>query len=625
MNLLSAENISRNIGERWLFKNLSIGVNQGDKVAIVGKNGSGKTSMLDVLAGLVIPDEGLVSLRKGIKLGYLSQQPVFIENLSVLDTLFVGESIVLETIKEYELAIAHEDDIDRLSAAIEAMERHEAWDYEARVKQILGKLGIEDFDKKVSELSGGQRKRVAMARVLIQEPDLLIFDEPTNHLDMETIEWLEGYLSSQNTTLILVTHDRYFLDRVCNEIWELTQGKVFRIRGTYAYFLEKKAEREAVAMAEVDKAQNLLRRELDWMRRQPKARGTKAQYRVDAFYDLEEKAGQKFDNSKLQLNVQMSRQGSKIMELEYLTKTFNNKPIVDNFSYIFQKNDRVGVVGKNGLGKSTFLNLISRELRPDSGKVILGDTTKFGYYTQDEFKFKDGQRVIDIINEVAEVIRLGTGETITASQFLTHFLFPPAVQYNDVSNLSGGEKRRLQLMRVLVTNPNFLILDEPTNDLDIDTLNVLEEFLQTFSGSLVIVSHDRYFMDRLVNHLFVFEGAGRIKDFPGNYSDYRDWRDDNNDKKSGEKKIVSTAIAHLDAPTPTTSNKKKLSFKEQKEYETLETGIAQLEKQREDITTKLNAGGSYEELADWAKQIENINADLDEKEMRWLELSEMGV
>ena len=620
MNLLSAENISRNIGERWLFKNISIGVSQGEKVAIVGKNGSGKTSLLDVLASCAIADEGLVSLRKGIRLGYLSQQPTFIEELTVLDTLFVGESVVLEAIKEYELALADEQNTDRLTAAMEAMEHHEAWDYEARVKQILGKLGIENFDKKISELSGGQRKRVAMARVLIQEADLLIFDEPTNHLDMETIEWLEGYLSSQNTTLILVTHDRYFLDRVCNEIWELTQGKVFRHKGTYAYFLEKKAERDAVAMAEVGKAQNLLRRELDWMRRQPKARGTKAQYRVDAFYELEDKANQKFDDSKLQLNVQMSRQGSKIMEIEYLNKSFGNQKVVDDFSYIFQKNDRIGVVGKNGLGKSTFLNLISKGLRPDSGKIVLGDTTKFGYYTQDEFKFKDGQRVIDIINEVAEVIRLGTGETITASQFLTHFLFPPAVQFNDVSKLSGGEKRRLQLMRVLVQNPNFLILDEPTNDLDIDTLNVLEDFLQGFGGSLVIVSHDRYFMDRLVNHLFVFEGQGQIRDFPGNYSDYRDWRDDTPDKKTEKK---NTGVTMLMEATAATSTKKKLSYKEQKEYENLETSIAKLEADREAITTKLNQGGSYEDLAQWAKQIENINAELDNKEMRWLELSEM--
>ncbi|MFN8357731.1 MAG: ABC-F family ATP-binding cassette domain-containing protein [Spirosomataceae bacterium] len=627
MNYLSAENIARNLGERWLFRNVSVGVSQGDKVAIVGKNGSGKTSMLDVLAGIHLPDDGLVSVRKGVRVGYLPQNPVFDETLTVVDTLFSGESPVLKAIKAYEKALLKSD--DSLTQAMEQMEQLKAWDYEAKVKQILGKLGISDFDKKVSQLSGGQRKRVAMARILIDSPDLLIFDEPTNHLDLETIEWLEGYLSTQNTTLILVTHDRYFLDKVCNEIWELTDGRIYRHKGNYAYFLEKKADRETVFSVEIDKAKNLLRKELDWMRRQPQARGTKAQYRIDAFYELKDKANQKLDNSQIQLNVQTARQGSKIMEIEYLTKAFNGKKVVDNFTYTFQKRDRVGVVGKNGMGKTTLLNLITKQIRPDSGKVTLGETTKPGYYTQEEFPFKDGQRVIDIINEVAEVIRLGTGETITASQFLTHFLFPPAMQYNDVSKLSGGEKRRLQLMRVLVQNPNFLILDEPTNDLDLDTLNVLEDFLQSFSGSLVIVSHDRYFMDRLVEHLFVFEDNGFIRDFPGNYTDYREWRSESSSKKpemgNGKSETNKGKEDNTNLKTEASVAKKKLTFKEQKEFETLEKEIAQLTLRKEQLTTQLNAGtGNYEDLAAWAKEIENITNDLDEKEFRWLELSEFA-
>jgi ABC transport system ATP-binding/permease protein len=622
MNLLSAENLSRNIGERWLFRNLSIGISQGEKVAIVGKNGSGKTTLLDVMAGIQAPDEGLVSVRKSVTIGYLSQQPVFDERLSVLDSLFMGDTPVIQAIKAYEKAMLCPND-DAMTHAIELMENHKAWDYEARVKQILGKLGINDFDKPISALSGGQRKRTALARTLIQEPDLLIFDEPTNHLDLETIEWLEGYLASQNTTLILVTHDRYFLDKVCNEIWELTNGRIYRHKGSYAYFLEKKADRQNVEAVEVGKAKNLLRKELDWMRRQPQARGTKAQYRIDAFYETKEKAERKVDNSQVQLNVQMTRQGSKIMEIEYLTKSYDNVKVIDNFTYIFQKKDRIGIVGKNGMGKSTLLNLMTKEIRPDSGRVVLGETTKFGYYTQEEFPFKDDQRVIDVINEVAEVIRVGTGETITASQFLQHFLFPPAMQYNAVAKLSGGEKRRLQLMRVLVQNPNFLILDEPTNDLDIDTLNVLEDFLDEFGGTLIIVSHDRYFMDRLVEHLFVFEGGGNIKDFPGNYTDFREWRAEQDTKPKAKEDSPKQVVAKENVINKNVTTKRKLSFKEQKEYEILEKEIAILEDKKTALTEKLNAGGNYEELTAWAKEIQYLTDILEEKEFRWLELAEL--
>ncbi|MBC7892513.1 MAG: ABC-F family ATP-binding cassette domain-containing protein [Sphingobacteriaceae bacterium] len=626
MNLLSADNLAKNFGERWLFKNLTFGLSQGDKVALVGRNGTGKTSLLDVLAGLQPPDEGAVALRRDLRLGYLNQQPVFEESLSVMDTLFALDTPVVRAVKAYENALAHHQDA-AINLALEAMETYQAWDYEAQVKQILGKLGIEetDFGKPVGTLSGGQRKRVALARVLLSEPDLLILDEPTNHLDLTSIEWLEGYLSTANVTLLLVTHDRYFLDRVCSEILELTDGKLYRHKGSYAQFLEKQVERETAEAASVDKARNLYRRELDWMRRQPKARGTKAQYRIDAFHEVKEKASQKKDNSTLELNVKMARQGSKILEIEHLSKTLNAKKLIENFSYTFRKGDRLGIVGPNGVGKSTFLNLVTGHLPPDAGSVVAGETTKFGYYRQEEFPFSDDQRVIEVVKEVAEVITLGTGETITASQFLQQFLFDPKKQYDFVGKLSGGERRRLQLMRVLLQSPNFLILDEPTNDLDIPTLNVLEEFLDGFGGCLVLVSHDRYFMDRLVEHLFVFEGEGRIRDFPGNYTDYRESLQSSVDSfQVSEPSTKSTQQFPSNNPQPPTT-RRKLSFKEQKEFETLEKDIASLEEQKASLTERLNDGAdNYQQISLWSKEIEEINHVLQEKELRWLELSEMG-
>ena len=626
MNYLSAENISKNYNERWLFRGINFGILKGDKVALVGQNGTGKTTLMNILAGIIPADEGTVSIRKGISVGYLFQSPSFDESLSVMDTLFTGESPANQAIKLYEKSQLHPEDMDLLSNALELMDKYQAWDYESRVKQILGKLGIHDIERKVSELSGGQRKRVAMAKVLIEEPDFMIFDEPTNHLDLETIEWLEQTLSAQNITVLLVTHDRYFLDRVCNNIVELENGNIHTYKGNYGYFLEKKAEREASEAASIDKAKNTLRTELEWMRRQPKARGTKSQSRVDAFYDLKDRATQTKDESKVLLNVKMSRQGSKILEIDDLSKSFGNQKIVDHFSYVFQRKDRIGIIGKNGIGKSTFLNMVTQNLKPDSGKITSGETVVYGYYTQGDLEFNPTDRVIDVVKEIAEVVTVGTGETISASAFLTHFKFDPKVQYGMVEKLSGGEKRRLQLMKVLIQNPNFLILDEPTNDLDIQTLNILEDFLMAFGGCIILVSHDRYFMDKLVEHLFVFEGNGVIRDFPGNYTDYREWADSpeviesqrqnaEDGRKSGGNSLSTTV-------EKSQTVKKKLSFKEQKEYDDLGKAIEQLEAKKEALTEQLNGGGSYEDLAKWAKEIEKLTDELDEKELRWLEISE---
>ena len=626
MNYLSAENISKNYNERWLFRGINFGILKGDKVALVGQNGTGKTTLMNILAGLVPADEGTVSIRKGISVGYLFQSPTFDESLSVMDTLFTGESLANQAIKLYEKSLLHPEDMDLLSNALELMDKYQAWDYESRVKQILGKLGIHDIERKVSELSGGQRKRVAMAKVLIEEPDFMIFDEPTNHLDLETIEWLEQTLSAQNITVLLVTHDRYFLDRVCNNIVELENGNIHTYKGNYGYFLEKKAEREASEAASIDKAKNTLRTELEWMRRQPKARGTKSQSRVDAFYDLKDRATSTKDDSKVLLNVKMSRQGSKILEIDDLSKSFGNQKIIDHFSYVFQRKDRIGIIGKNGIGKSTFLNMVTQNLKPDSGKITSGETVVYGYYEQGDLEFNPTDRVIDVIKEIAEVVTVGTGETISASAFLTHFKFDPKVQYGMVEKLSGGEKRRLQLMKVLIQNPNFLILDEPTNDLDIQTLNILEDFLMAFGGCIILVSHDRYFMDKLVEHLFVFEGNGVIRDFPGNYTDYREWADSpeviesqrqnaEDSRKSGGNSLSTTV-------EKSQTTKKKLSFKEQKEYDDLGKNIEQLEAKKEALTEQLNGGGSYEDLAKWAKEIEKLTDELDEKELRWLEISE---
>lgn len=625
MNYLSVENISKRFDEKVLLEKVSFGIDQGQKAALVGINGSGKSTLLKIIAELETPDNGLVTFRNGISMAFLSQNPEFDPNATVLEAIFDSDNEMLQTIKEYEYVIfesQHDPKMqDRLSDLMEAMDSMQAWDYEAQIQQILSKLGIHDLHQKTSNLSGGQRKRVALARILIDKPDFLIMDEPTNHLDLTVIEWLENYLSSQQMTLLLVTHDRYFLESVTNEIFELEDGNIFRYKGNYSYYLEKKAERDAQQQTEVEKAKNTFKKELEWIRRQPRARGTKAKYRVEAFEDVKEKASKNLKKDEIQLSVQSRRQGGKIIELEKVNKSFEDKHLIRDFSYVFKKRDRIGIIGPNGVGKSTFLNLLTGNIQPDSGTIDKGSTTAFGYYTQEELSFKDDQRVIDIVKEIAEVVTMGDGSQITASQFLQHFQFPPKMQYNVVGKLSGGEKRRLQLLRVLIKNPNFLILDEPTNDLDINTLNILEDFLDMFGGCLILVSHDRYFMDRLVEHLFVFEGAGVIKDFPGNYSDYRIAKEE---EAFEEKKKKTVQKPQKNIVPEKKASKTKMSYQEKLELEKLEKEIPKLEASKKEIADKMNeGGGDYEQLQEWAEKVSEINKSLEEKSERWLILSEL--
>lgn len=635
MNLLSAENISKNYADRWLFQNLNFGLQQGQRIAFVGINGTGKTTLMKVLAGLENPDTGLVTRRQGIRVTYLGQQPVFDESLTVEETIFASQNDTLRAVKDYEHVVNDPNhDPEDLQRVMERMDNLNAWDYESQVQQILGKLGIlgELLTRNVSKLSGGQRKRVALARVLIEEPDVLLLDEPTNHLDLATIEWLENRLNSPSLTLLMVTHDRYFLDKVANEIVELDKGTMYRYQGNYAYFVEKKADRELREATEVEKARNLFRKELEWMRRMPQARGTKQKARIDAFYVTKEKASTNLSKQQLELSVKTTRQGGKIIEAEHLNKKFGDKVVLDDFSYVFKKKDRIGLVGPNGAGKSTLLNMLTGKLQPDSGTVDVGQTTVFGYYTQTELEFDPSQRVIDIVKEVAEVVELANGDVLTASQFLTLFLFPPAQQYTLVSKLSGGEKRRLQLLRVLVRNPNFLILDEPTNDLDLGTLNILEDFLLHFSGCLLIVSHDRYFLDNLAEHLFVLEPGGAVLNFPGNYTDYRDYLAEREteatleaeEKAAKAARAAKTAVASP-APTPVAAAppKRRASFAEKREFEQLEKDIAALEKEKEQLVANLATGeGSRQDLMAWPARLQAVDKELDAKGERWLELSD---
>ena len=618
MNYLSAENISRNLGERWVFKNLFFGLQKGEKVALIGKNGTGKTTLMESLMGMQTPDEGKISIRKGIRVGYLPQNPIFAENEEVLNYLFSDDLPSAVAIKSYEKAMMSGDPKE-LEDSFALMETHNAWDYEARAKQIISRLGIPDGDQKVSTLSGGQKKRLSLAKLLIESPDIMILDEPTNHLDIETIEWLEGIMSGPNVTVLVVSHDRYFLDKVCTKMMELADGSIYTYEGNYGYFLEKKAEREASDASSVSKAKNLYRKELEWMRKQPKARGTKSQSRIDAFYETEEKANKKLDDSKLELNIQMSRLGNKIIEINHLKKAWGDKKIINDFTYTFKKKDRIGIVGKNGAGKTTFLQLLTRLEQPDSGTIDPGETLVVGYYTQIAFDFRPEQRVIDTITEIAEVIPYGKNESLSPSQFLSKFLFPTSQQYTPVEKLSGGEKKRLQLMRVLVKNPNFLILDEPTNDLDLDTLQLLEDFLSEFQGCLLLVSHDRYFMDNLVDQLILVEGDGEVNFFNGNYTDYRIALENKDNEPAAKQSPVK-------APTtsaPVVPKGPKLSFKEQKEFEELEKEMAALEIEKDSFVEKLNQGSDdFQLLTDWAKAIEDIKNKLEEKELRWLELSE---
>lgn len=631
MNYLRAENITKRYGDRILFENLSFSIEKGDKVALIAKNGTGKTNLLNILAGTDTSDSGgKVITDKNISVAYLPQEPAFDPTLKVWDALFNSNNELLNAVAEYEELLAqsatdHSDKMmNKLQYAMERMDALNAWDYESRVKQILTKLNITRYEQPVSSLSGGQRKRLALAKILIQTPDLVIMDEPTNHLDVDMIEWLEGFLKSSDITLFLVTHDRYFLDAVCNEIIELDGGSLYTYRGNYAYFMEKKAEREFNLEREIDKAKNLFRKEIEWMRRQPKARGTKQKARIDAFYETKEKASQKIENKKVELDMKMQRLGSKIIELEHVNKAYGEQKIIDDFSYIFKPGERIGIIGRNGVGKSTFLNVLMELEQVDSGKISKGDTVVYGYYSQKGLEIKEDKRVLEVVKDIAEYIELGRGEQLTATQLCKRFLFDDKMQHTFVSKLSGGERRRLFLLTILMKNPNFLVLDEPTNDLDIQTLNVLEDFLETFKGCLIVVTHDRYFMDKLADHLFVFEGEGKIRDFNGNYQDYLNEQEE----LKTEPKIVADTTpikveeTIIDLP-PTNTPKKKLSYKEQLELEQLDKELPQLEHKKQQISLQLNEGSTnHEELMKLGKELEEINQLIDEKGMRWLELSE---
>lgn len=624
MNYISIDSVSKSFNERILFKDLSFGVAQGEKVALVGVNGSGKSTLLKILAGLETPDTGEVVINNEVKLTYLGQQPEFDGDDSVLDAILYSDDPIPQLIKDYEYHLVKAEQGDMKSAEILSelmmkMDELDAWSYESQVKEILGKLGIHDLSQKVETLSGGQKKRVGLAKALIEKPDLIILDEPTNHLDLDIIEWLENYLSMSDLALIMVTHDRYFLDKVTSKIIELDQQTLFHYEGNYTNYLLKKEEREQNQAIEKEKAKNLYKKELDWMRRQPKARGTKAKYRVDAFSDVKEKAHKNLSKSSLNLDVTARRQGKKVLELDAIEKSYQGEQVVRPFEYVFKKGERIGIVGKNGTGKSTFLNMLTGNIQPDSGEIVKGETTVFGYYKQREPDFKPNQKVIEVVQEIAEVVTLSDGSSVSASRFLTQFKFSPKAQYDFVEKLSGGEKRRLQLLLVLIKNPNFLILDEPTNDLDLDSLRVLEEFLEEFQGCLIIVSHDRYFLDRLVDHLFIFEKNKPIKDFVGNYTDFRLHQAEA--KKEKQPQVANTKPSKTKEKP---AQKSKMSYNEKREYEGLESEIAKLNREKDVLVTKLNAGdGDHEQLMELGLQIKAIEDKIDEKELRWLELSEL--
>jgi ATP-binding cassette subfamily F protein uup len=637
MHYVSAEELTKSYGIKPLFEKISFHIEEGDKIALVARNGSGKSTLLKILADKETPDSGKLWINKDIDVAFLEQDPVFIEDYSILDNIFHHEHPIMNAIKEYE-AITEEGDPVKLNNAIIKMDELGAWDFESKVNQVLEKLNIHHLHQKVNNLSGGQRKRVALARTLIdvgfdEKHVLLIMDEPTNHLDVEMVEWLEHYLNKENTSLVLVTHDRYFLDAVCEEIWEMDADNLYVYKGDYENYLEKKAARIESDVASIDKARNTYRKELEWMRKQPKARTTKSKSRIDSFYEVEAKAKQRIEDQQMQLQVKMSRLGGKIAELKKVYKSYGDKIILKGFDYTFKKGDRIGVVGKNGVGKSTFIHILQGIDLPDSGKINIGDTVIFGNYSQQGLQVKEDMRVIEFVKNIAENFPLADGGSLNAAQFLNLFLFPPEQQFTYISMLSGGEKRRLYLLSILFRNPNFLILDEPTNDLDLPTLGVLENFLSEFGGCLVIVSHDRYFMDRLVDHLFVFEGNGEIRDFPGNYSQYRSWLKEQEqlaseeNKKSnylqaGKEKITLT----MNQVLPAVAEKKKITFKEKREFEQLVKEIAQLEKEKKIITEQLNnRNTSFGELQDISIRINEINQLLDEKELRWLHLSEYAV
>lgn len=615
--------MSKSYGVKPLFENISFHISEGDKIALVARNGSGKSTLLKIVSGKETVDEGKLWVNKDVDVAFFEQEPKLDERKTVLDNIFHSTHSIINVIKEYEAAVDEAND-EKIARLLAKMDETGAWNFDSKVKQILGKLNIHQLQQKVSTLSGGQKKRIALAKTLIDigfehKHVLLIMDEPTNHLDVEMVEWLEHYLNKENVTLLLVTHDRYFLDNVCNEVWELENSKLYFHKGDYENFLEKKAQREESEIASVDKAKNLYRKELEWMRKQPKARTTKSKSRIDNFYEVEKKAKQQLQEQQLQLQTKMSRLGGKTVELKKVYKSYGEKTILKGFDYTFKKGERVGIVGKNGAGKSTFVNIIQGIEKADSGKINIGDTVVFGNYSQTGLTIKDDLRVIEYVKAIAENFPLANGGSLSASQFLNLFLFPPEQQYTYVSKLSGGEKRRLHLLTVLFRNPNFLILDEPTNDLDLPTLSVLENFLMDFQGCLLIVSHDRYFMDRLVDHLFVFDGDGEVRDFPGNYSQYREWQKEKESLDMEEEKKDEVAKA-----SPVSSQKKKLSYKEQREFELLEKELSDLEEEKRRISERLSAANvDFEELQKLSERIGEVSSLIDEKELRWLELSEL--
>lgn len=625
MNYLSVENLGKNYGERVLFEGLTFGLSQGDKMALIANNGTGKSSMLKIIAGADVSDEGNVTLRNGIRTGYLSQEPNFDNSLTIEKLITESQTEITKLIKEYEQSLiniekehnSHNNkSLEELTAK---MDKVNAWDYERRIKQILSKFNINDLSQEVGDLSGGQKKRLSLALLLLDEPELLLLDEPTNHLDVEMIEWLEKYLQQQKITLLMVTHDRYFLDRVCNHILELEDGKLFHHSGNYAYFLEKRAEREAIYDTDLSKAGKLMKKELEWMRRSPKARTTKSKARITNFEIIKEKASNKKVKHELNLEIKMSRIGGKILELKKVYKSYDDLKILNGFDYTFKKGERIGIVGKNGVGKSTFLNILTGLEKPDSGKVNIGETIVYGYFSQKGIQLKEDKRVIDSLKEIAEVIIMANGSKVTASQMLTHFMFPPKTQHTFVSKLSGGEKRRLYLLMVLMKNPNFLILDEPTNDLDLLTLNKLEEFLLQFSGCLIIVSHDRYFMDKLTDHLFVFKGDGIIKDEYCSYSEYREKQ--LIEEKKNKDQAAQIKLATVDKEVKKT---KKISFKDKFEYEQLEKEIELLEMSKKKLEEELVVEGlSFQDINKKSDELGKVILELDEKTMRWLELDEL--
>ena len=618
ISYLQIDKLTKSFGDLVLFEDITFGIAQGQKVGLIAKNGTGKTTLLNIIAGKEDYDSGAVVFRNDLRVGYLEQMPHYPDGLTVLQACFYSPNETVRLIAEYEQAMASGDH-SNLEDILLRMDNLKAWDYEQRTKQILGQLKIHNFDQKMETLSGGQLKRVALANVLITDPELIILDEPTNHLDLEMTEWLEGYLSRANISILMVTHDRYFLDRVCSEIIEIDNQQVYSYKGNYSYYLEKRQERIEATNAEIARANNLYRTELEWMRRMPQARGHKARYREEAFYELEKVAKQRFNDGNVKLDMKASYIGSKIFEADHLYKRFGDLKILEDFSYIFARYEKMGIVGNNGTGKSTFIKILMGEQKPDSGTLDIGETVRFGYYSQDGLKFDEQMKVIDVVQDIAEVIELGNGKKLTASQFLQHFLFTPETQHSYVYKLSGGERRRLYLCTVLMRNPNFLVLDEPTNDLDIITLQVLEEYLQNFKGCVIVVSHDRYFMDKVVDHLLVFKGQGDIRDFPGNYSDYRDWREakEQRDKEAEKPKEEKTARVRL-------NDKRKMSFKEKKEFEQLEQEIAGLEQEKADIEAALCSGTlGVEELTEKSKRLPELNDLIDEKTMRWLELSEI--